>query len=42
MAVLVKYARQMLDIKKIRTQKTAGSDPAVILCGGSKSIIILK
>jgi hypothetical protein len=28
MAVLAKYARQMLDIKK-----TAGSDPAVILCG---------
>jgi hypothetical protein len=33
MAVLVKYARQMLDIKNAH-KKTAGSDPAVILCGG--------
>jgi hypothetical protein len=34
MAVLEKYAKQMQDIKKSAHKKTAGSDPAVILCGG--------
>jgi hypothetical protein len=31
MAVLEKYARQMLNIKKSVHKKAAGSDPAVIL-----------
>jgi hypothetical protein len=41
MAVLEKYARKMTEDKN-KYKKTAGSDPAVILCGGSKSIIISK